>query len=286
MPIPVICSKCSERFKVKDHLAGKLIRCPTCSEDVLVSNAKPKPQSRPRKSAPAEKDAAPLHDDPPADIDIKRRPSPPVRMPKKLKVALIVAGSVFVLLCVSCGIWATWEEQAKKAALVYNQVLTQAHDRLVRSRNALSENIDRARFAPADTLDKVTTRRRHEEFRTAIDSIRGELSGWKPPSGARNLHQGYQRYLDYAQSELPQFVKAMAIVADPTLLDEQRETKAGKILDELDAGEKKSFDELENLQREFAGRYGIMLMPRARPAPTIIMTPQMRDLIERSRKNR
>lgn len=285
MPISVICSKCSQQFAVKDQYAGKLIRCPGCSEDILVPHAKPAPKARPQKAASKDKNATAPSDELSAELDIKR-PIAAKRMSGKLKAVLIVTGSIALLMCVSCGIWATWEEQAKKSALIYNQELVQAQDRLAKSRVAVADNIDRSRLIPVEAVEKGALRRRNDDLQATITALRGEMAGWKPPSGARNLHQSYQKYLDYVETELPHFTKAIALVADPRLLDEQRESKAVKILDDLDAGEKRAFDEIEKQQREFAGRYGILLMPRVRPTPQIIMTPQMRELIENSKKYR
>ncbi len=53
MPIRVICEKCKKTLSVKDHLAGKKIKCPVCQNVVLVSGTAPRKDEPPSNPTPA-----------------------------------------------------------------------------------------------------------------------------------------------------------------------------------------------------------------------------------------
>lgn len=57
MAIEFRCSKCNKKLKVKDELAGKKIKCPSCQEAIVVSNSDVK---LPKKAS--KKDEAPNPD--------------------------------------------------------------------------------------------------------------------------------------------------------------------------------------------------------------------------------
>ena len=81
MPIPLIC-RCQTRLQVKEHLAGTLVRCPKCGENLMV----PRPAG-----APDEEDSYEL--------------APEVELPTKSPTCPscntdLAPGAV---LCVNCG---------------------------------------------------------------------------------------------------------------------------------------------------------------------------------------
>lgn len=66
MPITAQCDSCTAKFKVKEELAGKKVKCPKCSKPFTIKavskakpNPKPKPKSKPIKKAVDEFDLAP-----------------------------------------------------------------------------------------------------------------------------------------------------------------------------------------------------------------------------------
>src|SRR5208283_2066990 len=74
MPIRVKCESCKKTLSVKDHLAGKKIKCPVCQSVVVVAaSAESKAPAAP-KAGPAPK-AAPV---PPAGV---AKPAAGARLP-------------------------------------------------------------------------------------------------------------------------------------------------------------------------------------------------------------
>src|SRR4051812_18674969 len=57
MPIRVKCDSCKKTLSVKDHLAGKKIKCPVCQSVVVVASAPPGKTPTPT-AEPAPKSAA------------------------------------------------------------------------------------------------------------------------------------------------------------------------------------------------------------------------------------
>lgn len=58
MPIRVKCESCKKTLSVKDHLAGKKIKCPVCQSVVVVSASSPAPAAKPASAAAVKKPAA------------------------------------------------------------------------------------------------------------------------------------------------------------------------------------------------------------------------------------
>ena len=53
MPIKVKCGSCSARFKAKDELAGRRVKCPKCQKPVVIEAAAPVPVASAPKAAKA-----------------------------------------------------------------------------------------------------------------------------------------------------------------------------------------------------------------------------------------
>ena len=51
MPIKVKCGSCSTRFKAKDELAGRRVKCPKCQKPVVIEAAAPVPVASAPKAA-------------------------------------------------------------------------------------------------------------------------------------------------------------------------------------------------------------------------------------------
>jgi hypothetical protein len=187
-------------------------------------------------------------------------------------VLLVCIGGVFGLLCVSCMGFAIWWEQNNKSALAYNEKLASAQARFVASRNSLTQRADDHLIDGAPAPNRADLQQRLGVLRSTIDSIRTEMAAWSPPSGARELHQGYERYLEDQKAQLPKFARVIDLVADDKL------DQAATLLDELDAGEDSSFNKVGKLQEEFAAHHGLILTPAPLPPNRIAINPRLREL--------
>jgi hypothetical protein len=185
----------------------------------------------------------------------------------------------------SCLVLGSWSEQSRKNAELYNQRFTEAHARYDQERGALMESLDQHRFDPVPPLGEMAgLRRKCDQLQQTIQAIGNEMSGWPLPWGGGSLHRGYKQYLEHAEENLPRFSRAVAIVGDPTLSADQRRDQAGAILDEVDADEKVRFEELQRLQHEFAHFFGYTLMPAPHPPARIIMTPEIRKMLDLNKR--
>ncbi|HVK07830.1 MAG TPA: MJ0042-type zinc finger domain-containing protein, partial [Gemmataceae bacterium] len=56
MPITAVCPECQTDLRLRDELAGKMVRCPTCQEAFIVQGVAPKVPAevpaRPRADVP------------------------------------------------------------------------------------------------------------------------------------------------------------------------------------------------------------------------------------------
>lgn len=96
MPISIRCTGCEKNLKVKDEVAGKRIKCPSCGLTIPIPAESPSPPT---------KATTPMAGKSPPNV--KRAASPatrPLASPKKAVRWTLYAGGVVVVLCLGVGL--------------------------------------------------------------------------------------------------------------------------------------------------------------------------------------
>jgi predicted Zn finger-like uncharacterized protein len=103
MPIIVDCPECNGRFKVRDELAGRRVKCPKCGDTVTVPDeeepavaAGPPRRSRPRAADDDYEDDRPRRRRPRDDDDDDDYDRPRTKSKKGLIIGLCVGGGVLL----------------------------------------------------------------------------------------------------------------------------------------------------------------------------------------------
>lgn len=278
MAIAMRCQACAARFAVKDHLAGKVIRCIKCKGKLAV----PRP-------AESEGEAEPS---PPSAPDRQERPKPPsvassARAPGRSKsktVLLIVLGAVGGVTVVACTVLMVVgayldnkQKTDQKEAFAYNETMAGATRRVNEARDRLevdiadyliavlvksNKQLRPVRGRPIRQIDPADVRRAYIDLCGLRAAVRAEVAAWKVPPAARPLHDKFEKILAIEDAAMSKLDDLIGIMEDNTLAAQEKYDRGFRILEDNDAAERPHWTELEKLQEDFARTHGFMLQPK------------------------
>lgn len=146
-------------------------------------------------------------------------------------------------------------------ALAFNQKFVVAQKRLEEAGKQFGQAMQTCLIQGGRNTLPVRTQ--YQSAQNTVNAVRTEVQSWAVPNSAaaKNLHQGYQRFLQGQVETMQKFGEIVAILENGALPPQQKSQRIQQIVQTVEAAERTQLAELQSLQREFARENKIMLLP-------------------------